>query len=161
MTLVRGKQRGFSVLEALAALMVLNLLCLGLMAWQWQAFQAQRQALALQQAVAMAQDLFDRIQVHPGAWRWYQLGLNESPLQVDCKALACNAQQWAQADLSEWLNEWQQRLPQARAQVQTMLTDQPRVELLLVWPGVSDNTNKAMVTNCPPEQNCWSTTWEL
>jgi type IV pilus modification protein PilV len=160
MNSMRCHQQGFSILEALAALMVLNLLCLGLMAWQWQAFQVQRQALAVQQAVAMAQDLSDRMQVHPGAWRWYQLGLNESPPSADCNVSACNAQQWAQADMSQWLSEWRQRLPQARAQVQTMLSDQPQVELLLVWPGVSDNTNPG-VANCPPAQNCWSTTWRL
>ena len=76
--------QGFSILEAMAALMVLNLLCLGLMAWQLQAMQAQRQALALQQAVAMAQDLWQRMQVHTGAWQWYQLELDGATPAGDC-----------------------------------------------------------------------------
>ena len=161
MRFIAIKEQGFSVLEALAALMVLNLLCLGLLAWQLQAIQAQRQALALQQAVAMAQDLSQRMQVHPGAWPWYQLGLYDTPPPGDCKATACNAQQWAQADLSEWFFEWQKRLSQARAQVQTTLTGEPTVEVLLAWPGVFDAVNNTNVTSCPSQQNCWQTSWKL
>jgi Tfp pilus assembly protein PilV len=67
MTQPMRRCNGFSMLEAMAALMVLNMLCLGLMAWQLQAMQAQRDALSMQQAVAMAQDLWQRMQVHPGA----------------------------------------------------------------------------------------------
>ena len=123
--------QGFSILEAMAALMVLNLLCLGLMAWQLQAMQAQRQALALQQAVAMAQDLWHRMQVHPGAWQWYQLEMDGATPAGDCRQAACNAQQWAQADLGEWLNEWRQRLPRT---LYLKLTEQAKNE------GVSINS---------------------
>lgn len=84
---------GFSVLEAMAALMVLNLMCLGLMAWQLQAMQAQRDALSMQQAVAMAQDLWQRMQVHPGAVAFYQLGLDEVPNRTDCQSRPCSAAQ--------------------------------------------------------------------
>jgi type IV pilus assembly protein PilV len=161
MSITRRPQQGFSILEALAALMVLNLLCLGLMSWQLQAFQAQRQALSLQHAVAMAQDLSQRMQVHPGAWRWYQLGMYDTPPVGDCKLMACNAQQWAQADLSEWLAEWRQRLPQARAQLQTTVSGEPKAQLLLAWPGVSDAANGASLQDCPVQYNCWQTSWRL
>ena len=151
---------GFSILEALAALMVLNLLCLGLMAWQLQAMQAQRQALALQQAVAMAQDLWQRMQVHPGAWQWYQLELDGATPAGDCRQSACNAQQWAQADLGEWLNEWRQRLPQARARLQTTPGANPQSKLMLVWPGVSEPSSPASVPDCPESYNCWQSSWQ-
>ena len=151
--------QGFSILEALAALMVLNLLCLGLMAWQLQAMQAQRQALAWQQAVAMAQDLWQRMQVHPGAWRWYQLELGGTLNSGNCQSQACTAQQWAQADLAEWLTEWQQRLPQARARVQTHVSADPLVQLLLVWPGLSQAPIDNSDPSCPAGHNCWQTSW--
>jgi len=155
-----GRQmQGFSVLEAMAALMVLNLLCLGLMARQLQAMQTQRQALAMQQAVAMAQDLWHRMQVHPGAWPWYQLELDAVVTYGDCQSMACNAQQWAQTDLGEWLTEWRQRLPQARARIQTTAGADPLVTLLLAWPGVSEATANTGVPGCPPELNCWQTSW--
>jgi type IV pilus modification protein PilV len=151
--------QGFSILEALAALMVLNLLCLGLMAWQLQAMQAQRQALAWQQAVAMAQDLWQRMQVHPGAWRWYQLDLDQVLPGGNCQAQPCTAQQWAQADLAEWLTEWRQRLPLARARVQTQWNAEPQVQLLLVWPGLSLTILDSTGTVCPSGYNCWQTSW--
>jgi len=151
--------QGFSILEALAALMVLNLLCLGLLARQLQAMQMQRQALALQQAVSMAQDLWHRMQVHPGAWPWYQLELDAVVPTGSCQTMACNAQQWAQTDLGEWLMEWRQRLPQARARIQTTVGADPLVTLLLVWPGVSDATTDAGVPGCPQGLNCWQTSW--
>ena len=49
--------RGFTTLDALAGVMVLNMLCLGVLAMQMQALQAQRDALAMQAAVGLAQDL--------------------------------------------------------------------------------------------------------
>jgi type IV pilus modification protein PilV len=156
---LRHRMQGFSILEAMAALMVLNLLCLGLMAWQLQAMQAQRQALALQQAVAMAHDLWQRMQVHPGAWQWYQLELDGATPAGDCRQAACNAQQWAQADLGEWLNEWRQRLPQARARLQTTAGSDPVTDLLLAWPGVSESPSPASVPDCPASHNCWQTSW--
>jgi len=58
---------GFSTLDALAALMVLNMLCLGILAMQLQALQAQRDALAMQAAVGLAQDLWERMQLFPQA----------------------------------------------------------------------------------------------
>jgi len=155
----RRRMQGFSILEALAALMVLNLLCLGLMAWQLQAMQAQRQALAWQQAVAMAQDLWQRMQVHPGAWRWYQLELDASLNRGNCQSQPCTAQQWAQADLAEWLTEWKQRLPKARARVQTQASADPQVQLLLVWPGLSPASSDSSDPSCPPAHNCWQTAW--
>jgi Tfp pilus assembly protein PilV len=82
---------GYSLLEAMAALMVLNVLCLGLMAWQLQAMQAQRDALSMQQAVDMAQDLWHRMQVHPGAASSYQLTLDSIPSARDCQSQPCNA----------------------------------------------------------------------
>ena len=60
--------------EALVALSVLNLLGLGFLTGQWQALRAQRDALSSQLAVAMAQDLWHRMQVHPAAWPWYCTG---------------------------------------------------------------------------------------
>ena len=52
---------GFSTLEALTALMVLNLLLIGLLSRQLQAWQAQREAIALQNTVELAQDLWHRM----------------------------------------------------------------------------------------------------
>lgn len=69
------KQTGFSTLEALAALMLLNLLCVGMLNLQMQALQAQRDARAIQTAIALAQDLWERMRINPQAALSYQLVL--------------------------------------------------------------------------------------
>jgi len=152
---------GFSVLEAMAALMLLNLMCLGLMAWQLQAMQAQRDALSMQQAVAMAQDLWQRMQVHPGAAAFYQLGLDEVPTRTDCQSRPCSAAQWAQADMADWWLELRQRLPQARAVLSTSLHGASQVQLRLVWPSATAASNPMPSEACPAAHRCWQTAWRL
>ena len=151
---------GFSVLEAMAALMVLNMLCLGLMAWQLQAMQAQRDALSMQQAVAMAQDLWQRMQVHPGAAPFYQLGLDSAPTAVNCQSSPCSAAQWAQSDMADWWLELRQRLPQARASLTTTQSTSD-VQLLLVWPSSSATPHPEASDICPVAHRCWQTTWRI
>ena len=65
--------------------MVLNMLCLGVLALQLQALQAQRDALAMQAAVGLAQDLWERMQLFPQASLSYQLQLGQIAPMTDCK----------------------------------------------------------------------------
>ena len=160
MTQPMRRCNGFSMLEAMAALMVLNMLCLGLMAWQLQAMQAQRDALSMQQAVAMAQDLWQRMQVHPGAAPFYQMGLDSVPHAMDCRRQPCSAAQWAQSDMADWWLELRQRLPQARASVTTTQSTSD-VQLLLVWPSSSTTPHPEASDACPLAHRCWQTTWRL
>ena len=151
--------KGFSMLEALAAMMVLSLLCLSLMSFQLQSMQAQRDALSMQQAVAMAQDLSQRMQVHPGAWSWYQLNLDGVPASWDCQQKSCTAQQWAQSDLADWWTELQQRLPMAKARMKTISNGTPKVELLLAWPSATLSDHSDQPPDCPASFRCWSASW--
>ena len=91
----------------MAALMVLNMLCLGLMAWQLQAMQAQRDALSMQQAVAMAQDLWQRMQL----FHWVELLPNNlpktelaNPFTYRITVVAVDSQRHTQAG---WQAVWQ------------------------------------------------------
>ena len=152
---------GFATLDALAALMVLNLLCLAVLAGQWQALQSQRDALAMQTAVALAQDLWERMQINPQATLAYQLQLGQTVPAVDCQARACSLDNWAQADLAAWLGTVKLRLP--GAQVQLLTNNQAQVQLLLAWP-VNDlllNSAGAVIAECPAQHRCWQTRWTL
>jgi len=151
--------KGFSMLEALTAMMVLSLLCLSLMTLQLQSMQAQRDALSLQQAVAMTTDLSQRMQVHPDAWPWYQLNLNQVPPNWDCYQQSCSAQQWAQSDLADWWTELRERLPLARASIQTNTSGTPKVDVQLVWPSSSQNESPYSSVDCPVSYRCWQTSW--
>jgi len=159
MKIIQPKCKGFSMLEALAAMMVLSLLCLSLMSFQLQSMQAQRDALSLQQALAMAQDLSQRMQVHPGAWSWYQLNIGDTPTPLDCQQQSCSAQQWAQSDLADWWTELRQRLPLAKARLQTNSTGTPKTELMLAWPSATLSEKLDQSAECPVSYRCWSTSW--
>ncbi len=152
---------GFSTLEALAALVVLNLLCLGVLASQLQALQIQRDAVALQTAVALAQDLWERMHINPQAALTYQLQRGQSTTAIDCQAQACAASAWAQADLAAWQATVQLRLPGAQTQLVTNSLSQ--VELLLAWPvkDVSLNLISNSSSECPSGYRCWQTRWTL
>ena len=159
MKTIQPISKGFSMLEALAAMMVLSLLCLSLMSFQLQSMQAQRDAMSLQQALAMAQDLSHRMQVHPGAWPWYQLNIGDTPTPLDCQIQSCSAQQWAQSDLADWWTELRQRLPMAKARIQTVSTGEPKVDVMLAWPSATLAENPDQSAECPASYRCWSTSW--
>jgi type IV pilus assembly protein PilV len=152
--------RGFSTLDALAALMVLNMLCFGVLAMQLQALQAQRDALALQAAVGLSQDLWERMQLFPQAFMSYQLQLGQVATNTDCKSQACSPSQWAQSDLSAWQAAVQLRLPGAQTQLVT--TASAKVQLLLAWPDNSTlELGVTMPSACPSRHHCWQTQWSL
>ena len=152
--------RGFTTLDALAGLMVLNMLCLGVLAMQLQALQAQRDALAMQAAVGLAQDLWERMQLFPQASMSYQLQLGQVAPHTDCQSQACTPNQWAQADLSAWQAEVQLRLPGAQTQLVTNASAQ--VQLMFAWPDNSTQDLGATVpTACPNRYRCWQTSWSL
>ena len=154
-------ETGFSSLEALAALMVLNLLLIGLFSRQLQAWQAQREALALQNTVEMAQDLWHRMQVNSEGLAAYQLVLGDKPSATDCQSKSCSPSDWAQADLADWYNALQQRMPGAQARVQTQTSAPPLVRLLLAWPqsNVDALPDSSAVADCPKQHRCWQTSW--
>lgn len=155
--------QGFSTLEALCALMVLNLLGLGLLQWQWQALQAQQDAMAFQNAMGLAQDLWQRMQLNPSAASSYQMTMGDVAQGPDCHTQACLPHQWALADLTEWQQQLQLRMPGAQAQLETQLTStaspSATVSLTLVWP--SKATPSADAPSCPAQHRCWQTTWPL
>jgi len=152
--------RGFTKLDALAGLMVLNMLCLGVLAMQMQALQAQRDALAMQAAVGLAQDLWERMQLFPQASMSYQLQLGQTAPNTDCQSQACTPSQWAQSDLSAWQAAVQLRLPGAQTQLVTNAS--AKVQLLFAWPDNSkQDLGAAMPTACPSRHRCWQTSWSL
>ena len=152
--------RGFSTLDALAGVMVLNMLCLGVLAMQLQALLAQRDALAMQAAVGLAQDLWERMQLFPHASMYYQLQLGQVVPNTDCKSQACTPSQWAQSDLSAWQAAVQLRLPGAKTQLVTNAS--AKVQLLFAWPDSSTPDPGATVpTACPNRHRCWQTSWSL
>ena len=151
---------GFSTLDALAALMILNMLCLGVLAMQLQALQAQRDALAMQAAVGLAQDLWERMQLFPQASASYQLQLGQVVPPTNCQSQACTPSQWVLSDLSAWQAAVQLRLP--GAQTQLVSTGPNNVQLLLAWPiNAALDIGSTSPSACPSRHRCWQTSWSL
>jgi type IV pilus modification protein PilV len=150
---------GFSTLEALAALMVLNLLLVGLLSSQLKVWQAQRDGLAYQNTLELAQDLWHRMQLNSEGLAAYQLAMDDVPSGVDCQTKACSATDWAQADLAQWHQALQQRMPGAKAKLQTQSTAPTSVQLLLAWPQSNDEA-VSTVADCPTQHHCWQTSWQ-
>ena len=152
--------QGFFTLDALAALMVLNMLCLGVLAMQLQALQAQRDALAMQAAVGLAQDLWERMQLFPQASISYQLQLGQVVPPTNCQSQACTPSQWVLSDLSAWQAAVQLRLP--GAQTQLVSTGPNNVQLLLAWPiNAALDIGSTSPSACPSRHRCWQTSWSL
>jgi Tfp pilus assembly protein PilV len=152
--------QGFSTLDALAALMVLNLICVGVLTMQLQALQAQRDALGMQAAVGLAQDLWERMHLFPQAAMHYQLQLGQVVTRLDCHTQACNPSQWAQSDLFAWQASAQGRLPGAQTQLVTLASG--KVQLMLAWPSHDITpSEKALPSACPSRYRCWQTSWSL
>ena len=151
---------GFSTLDALAALMILNMLCLGVLAMQLQALQAQRDALAMQAAVGLAQDLWERMQLFPQASASYHLQLGQVVPPTNCQSQACTPSQWVLSDLSAWQAAVQLRLP--GAQTQLVSTGTNNVQLLLAWPiNTALDIGSTSPSACPSRHRCWQTSWSL
>ena len=125
-----------------------------------QALQAQRDALGMQAAVSLAQDLWERMQLFPQASMYYQLQLGQVTPKTDCTSQACTPSQWAQSDLSAWQAAVPLRLPGAQTQ---LVTNAPaKVQLLFAWPDNStQNLGATMPSACPSRHRCWQTSWSL
>lgn len=72
-------QQGVGLVEVIVALVILSLGVLGIIAMQLKAVDASDEAGTRVQAVALAQDLSERIRVNPTALDRYILRLNETP----------------------------------------------------------------------------------
>jgi Tfp pilus assembly protein PilV len=156
-----GQTSGFSTLESLAALLVLNLLLISLFSSQLLAWQAQRETLAADNTVELAQDLWHRMQLNSEGLSSYQMGWEDKPITQDCLSKACNANDWAKADLADWHIALQQRMPGAKAKLLTQTTFPAYVDLILAWPSTSlITTADDTPADCPAQHRCWQTRWQ-
>jgi Tfp pilus assembly protein PilV len=162
MKVLSGHTRGFSTLEALAALMVMNLLLISLLGSQLKAWQVQRDTLAYQHAVELAQDLWHRMQLNHTGMAHYQLVMGDAPSSLDCQATACSVSDWSHADLADWHTALRQRIPGAQARLITQTTPESHVHLLVAWPHNSTDlgSSTTLVADCPQQHRCWETSWQ-
>ncbi len=108
------RQRGFTLLEVMIALLIFGVGVLSVAALQGVAKRANYEAIQRTTATQLAFDLLERMRANASGLNWYVQG-KESVLQPtlnppgagpapDCltRAAACDARQMAQRDLWEW-----------------------------------------------------------
>ncbi len=100
------RNRGFSLIELLVAVLVMGIGVLGISALQLVSMQNNRAALQRAEAVQLAYDVLDRIRANPlGApvGQPYQIDMGDFPgAVVDCTANTCTQAQMTQFDLGVW-----------------------------------------------------------
>jgi type IV pilus assembly protein PilV len=109
-----ARSAGFSIVEALVALVVLSVGMLGIAALYVESLRAGRSAVYHTQAVNLAADMADRIRANrsAGAAVW-RLPANGTPAVQGCvnAGVNCNPGQLAQDDQARWLQAIQTQLP--------------------------------------------------
>ncbi|HJS21577.1 MAG TPA: type IV pilus modification protein PilV [Steroidobacteraceae bacterium] len=105
---------GFSIVEALVALVVLSVGMLGIAALYVESLRAGRSAVYHTQAVNLAADMADRIRSNrtAGAAAW-RLAADGAPATRNCvnAGVNCNPGDLAQDDQARWLLAIQRQLP--------------------------------------------------
>jgi type IV pilus assembly protein PilV len=102
-------QRGFTLIEALIAFVILSVGLLGIVSLQAMAKTSQHLALQHTRAVTLADAIVERIRVNPAGMAVYNIGTG-SPAGVtpssepdpDCRSAACTPEQLAAHDLWAW-----------------------------------------------------------
>lgn len=138
-------QRGFTMVEALVALVVLAIGLLGIAALYLDSLRAGRTAIYRTQAVNLAADLADSIRSNRMATEQYEADFDEDPVLVDtCLTTAgCSAAELAATDLALWKAAIAQALPGGEGQVvvnDPVAAGEPTTYVLTVrWNEVGEN----------------------
>lgn len=104
-----GSQRGFTLIEALIAFVILSVGLLGIVSLQAMAKTSQHLALQHTRAVTLADAIVERIRVNPAGIEVYNIGTgnpigetSSSEPSPDCRTAACTPEQLAAHDLWAW-----------------------------------------------------------
>ena len=131
-------QAGFSLIEALIALVVLSVGLLGIAALQTQALLQSRDAYQTSQATSLMQDMADRIRANSEAISDYAHTAGSSPPSGN--SLAAN-------DLKNWLADLATTLPDGQADITTSGND---VRITVIWQDAEDEDRSInIVTEIP------------
>lgn len=130
------RSSGFSLVEALVALVVLSIGMLGIAALYVESLRSGRTALLRTQAVALAGDMADRIRANPAGRMAYNDVVTVADTVAACApgGAGCTTTQLAHHDKALWLGALQAALPGA---VGTVVVDDttipPNYTITITW----------------------------
>ena len=128
-------ERGFTLVEALVALVVLSIGLLGIAALYLDSLRAGRDALLRTQALNLASDLADRVRANRMGEASYAILAAETAVAVAaCKTtVGCTPADLALTDLAEWKNSINQLLPNGTGEVRFIAAIPNRYEIVITW----------------------------
>ena len=152
-SLSRQACAGLSMLEAIAALLVLTVGAVGVLWWQQQAALRQQQQIYQFIAIGLADDLAERMRINASQSALYAFGWGESRQTTqDCFASACSRTQLAQWDIAKWQQALRDQLPKGDASVYPLSGLTGWWGISVGWPATK--MASASVT-CPARMQCW------
>ena len=109
----RHHNSGFSIVEALAALVVLSVGMLGIAALYVESLRAGRTAVCRTQAVNLAADMADRIRANRAVPDGWLLAAGAAPATHNCVGggVTCTPEDLAEDDQASWLDAIRSQLP--------------------------------------------------
>lgn len=112
--------RGFSLVEALVALLVLSVGMLGIAALYVESLRSNRTALLRTQAVTFAADMADRIRANRDGRAWYGVSVTNANINAACQTggIGCTPGLLAQHDKALWSAAITRELPGGTGTVQ-------------------------------------------
>ena len=117
---ISNRNRGFTLLEVLVALLVLSIGLLGLAALTTLGLRYNNSAYARSQATLLAYDIVDRMRANSDAAQTttsYVIDFGEGVANQNCEASACAPAQMAVYDLGKWKTILAQTLPKGDGSV--------------------------------------------
>ena len=106
------RQRGFSIVEVLVALVVISVGMLGIAGLYLSSLQASRTAKLRAQAVMLVGSIADRIRANRDAAVAYDTDTyGGAPKTQDCDTKTCTAAALSQDDLARWIEDIKAALP--------------------------------------------------
>lgn len=140
------RARGFSLLEALVALVVLSVGMLGIAGLYLESLRSGRVTILRSQAVTLASDLADRIRANRLGAANYAHAVDDEPEEVAAcidAVGACTPAQMAETDKAQWAAAVATALPGGAAQVVVNAATAPdtyTITITWVEPGIGDQT---------------------
>ncbi len=152
--------RGFALLEALIALLILAFGLISLLWMHQQALTSQRQQLMRSVASGIAEDLAERMYLNAPLSAAYAKtwGIHATSFNPDCAASPCLRSELALWDLAQLQLSLDTQLPEGDAAVFALATAPDWWGILVAWRDESESyrtDNTAGTPACPAHMSCW------
>lgn len=164
-----NRHAGFTLLEAVVALLIISVGLLGIIVLQAQAMDTSVQAARLTLADMAALDIANRIQAnpHPQAVPIYSniSSQGPSPATRDCRISDCDPSALARFDVAQWQAMLDQASPHLAGMTRCLQQENSphggcqRYQVTLFWPAHSQQAGTS--TTCPQETAQLSTKGDM